>query len=237
MTDPLSIGVVLLQGGIFVILLAALRRGDVAAAVNALVSFSAVLVPLVVELVARVALARTVHFGPELPLWIAAAGLLHSFGMLGPYDSVWWWDHVTHTVSAALVAALVYAGLIVALQHTNSGDPTGATLVGLTVAFTFASGVFWEVIELAAREVGERHDIEPVLVHYGWRDTALDLVFDVVGALVVVLGDVRVFVAAAEQAPRATSTLVLGSATVVTAGSVVLALGVALSRDEQPTLR
>jgi len=73
-------------------------------------------------------------------------------------------------------------------------DASFGGLAVLTVVLTLAAGVFWELIELIARDVGRRYDVEPVLVHYGRRDTTLDLVFDVVGALLVVGFDVRVFV-------------------------------------------
>ncbi|WP_323192242.1 hypothetical protein [Halostella sp. PRR32] len=230
MEELAAAGVVLFQAGIVVILLEAIRRRNAAALVNALVSFGATLLPAVVEFVVQFLVAQSVSFGPELPLWIAAAGCLHSFGMLGPYDSIPWWDSLTHTVSAALIAALLYDSLIVV---AGSGDGFGlpfGLIAVLTVLFTFAGGVFWELIELVARDIGERYDVEPVLVHYGRRDTTLDLVFDVLGALLVVSLDVRVFVPVAEQFPRATRSLVLGSGVVIVVGSVLMALTVSYGR-------
>jgi hypothetical protein len=142
--------------------------------------------------------------------------------MLGPYDSVWWWDHLTHTLSAALVAALVYAAALVALPTLGlSADPV--TVAAVTVALTFGGGVLWELVEILARAVGERYGVEPVLVHYGWRDTAADLVFDVVGAVLVVALDVRVFLGAAGRVPGASRLLILGGGAVL-AGSVVAGL-------------
>jgi hypothetical protein len=55
-------------------------------------------------------------------------------------------------------------------------------------------GLLWELLELVLRELGDRHGIEPVLIHYGWRDTALDIVFDVVGVVLVLAVDLRLFV-------------------------------------------
>jgi hypothetical protein len=231
MTDTISIGLVVLQAGIVVALLEALRRRDIATAVNALVSFIAVLLPVLVESIFRSVFAQSVGLGPELPLWIAAAGCLHSFGMLGPYDSVWWWDNLTHMVSAALVAALIYAGLIVIARHSSILSPSSSSIAALTILFTFAVGVFWELIELVAREAGRRYDIEPVFVHCGWRDTALDLVFDLVGALLVLLFDLRIFVPIADQVPDVTRTVILGSGLVIVVGSVLMALSVELGRD------
>lgn len=231
MTDLLSLGVVVLSGGLVAILLVALRQRNAAAAANALVSLAAVGLPVAVEVSVRFSSNRTLDVGAELPLWIALAGCLHSFGMLGPYDTVSWWDSLTHAVSAALVAALMYAGLLAVAEHEAGGLLSPGPIAAVTLLFTFVVGVFWELVELVARDLGERFDVEPVLVHYGWRDTALDLVFDVAGALVVVLLDVRVFVPVAEQAPDATRTLVLGSFLAVVVGSVFLALAVDFDRD------
>lgn len=187
------------------VLAEAVRRRDGAAVVNAAASLA----------VAVVGVAGAAGFRsegawllvPELAVWAAVAGLLHSIGMLGIYDSMWWWDHVTHTVSAALVAALAYAGVLVTVGETWPPLVVAAT----TVAYTFVAGVFWELVELVARGVGKRYDIDPVLVHYGWRDTALDLAFDVVGAVAVVALDVRWFVPLVADAPATTRLLLLGT--------------------------
>lgn len=224
-------GVLVLQGGILVLLLEALRRRDFAAMANAAASLAASLAPLALELVVPLVFGWGITVGPALPLWITGAGLIHSVGMLGPYDTVHWWDSVTHTVSAALVAALIYAGL---LAVSGSGDAVDSAVLGvavLTVVLTLAVGVFWELIELVARDVGERYDVEPVLVHYGWRDTALDLGFDALGALLVVAFDVRVFVPIAEQSVRATTWFLTGSVVVIVVGSLAMAVYVGRGSD------
>jgi hypothetical protein len=212
-----------LQGVILGLLVVAVRRRNVAAAVNAFGALLLALLPALVELGFSV-LGRHLVLGPVLPLWIAVAGVLHSIGMFGPYETTWWWDHLTHTVSAALVAAMLYA---VVLVHPMAGQSGLAkiTTVGLTVAI----GVFWEVIELIAREIGERLDVDPVLVQYGWRDTAADLGFDVVGALLVVGADLRLFVPIAEQVPGLADAALIGGGGVV-GGFLVLGLLVGVAR-------
>lgn len=176
------------QAGIAGLLAESLRRGNIAAAVNAAASLAAALAPYGLALLLGPAVAD-----PVLAVWVAVAGFLHAVGMLGPYESVWWWDHITHTVSAGLVAALVYAALLswVALPSTPAGILAVATVLGL--------GVVWELLELLARVMGDRYGIEPVLVHYGWRDTALDLLFDAIGVLAVVGMDLRTFVPIVER--------------------------------------
>ncbi|USZ70419.1 hypothetical protein [Natronosalvus halobius] len=213
----MTVALVSFQVGILAILLEALRRRDAAAATNALVSFAVTLLPAAVEYVAEARFGASIAFGTDLPLWIAIAGFLHAVGMLGPYDSVWWWDHLTHLVSAALVAALVYAGFLVLTPAL------GWWQIGLlTICVTFVVGVLWELLEIIARRVGIRYDVEPVLVHYGWRDTAFDLVFDVLGALLVVLFDLRLFVPVADQSLESRGVTVIGASVLVFAVALVV---------------
>lgn len=219
-----------LAGGIAVAGAVALRRGNVSAAVNAALAFLVALLPIAVGYGPLSWVAPGVAAVPELALWTAGAGLLHVVGMLGWYESVAWWDHLTHGVSSALATALVYAGLLVV-----GGDPAPPRFrprvaAAGAVALVLAAGVWWELLELAARDVAERLDVEPVLVYYGRRDTALDLVFDAVGALAVVLADVRTFVPVAAGSPSATRTALVAVVAVVVVGSVLLGAGLALGR-------
>jgi hypothetical protein len=99
----------------------------------------------------------------------------------------------------------------------------------VTVLFTFAVGVLWELVELVAREVATYLDVEPVLVHYGWRDTGLDLVFDVLGAVAVVGLDIRLFLPLAEEFPGATQRLLAWSGGAVVVGFLLTATGLAIA--------
>lgn len=206
-TSPRSL---LAAGGLWLSLagLAALtaesaRRRDVAAFANGLGALALAVAPL--------ALARTLRFPGEevaaalsgLALWLAVAGLLHTVGMLGPYESVRWWDHLTHTISAALVATLAYGSFLAAsptwLVARTGTDPVAAgvapwTVALATLAVTLGVGVWWEALEVIARAVGDRTGVDPLLVPYGRLDTALDLAFDAVGAVVILALDVRAFV-------------------------------------------
>ncbi|MFB6201396.1 MAG: hypothetical protein ABEI98_05235 [Halorhabdus sp.] len=227
MIDLLSLIVLSLQGAILGLCVVAARRRNVAALVNTVGSLALALTPTALEIISRARPGSALTIDPTLTLWLALAGLLHSLGMLGLYDSTWWWDHLTHTVSAALVAAVLYAGFIV------SPDPVRIvgfdSFAALTVAFTFAVGVFWELVELVAREVGDRLDVDPVLVYYGWQDTALDLVFDLVGALVVVAFDLRTFVPVVERYAAVTTGVLVVSGWTVAIGSLAMALFVGIA--------
>jgi hypothetical protein len=224
MAELLLAGTAVLLVGILLILLGGYRQGNVPAVVNAVFSFVVAVVPLLVEGVVWLRSGQFVGIPLALPFWLAAIGCLHSYGMLGPYDTIWWWDHLTHTLSGALVAALVYSGLVVSFQYADVAS-LSATVLGLSTVFlTFVVGILWELIELVARDMGDRYDVEPVLVHYSWRDTALDLVFDIGGALAVVAFDLGILVPVAERFPRVTTTLLFGGSVGIVVGSLLLAL-------------
>jgi hypothetical protein len=214
MIGLLDIGTLSLQVAIAGALLEGVRRRNPAAAVNAAVALAVALLPIL-------AFGGVVGLGSPLSLWIGVAGLLHCLGMLGGYESVPWWDHVTHTVSAALVAALLYAALLA----TDRGPVATA---GATVLLTVAVGALWELVELVARDVGERFDVEPVLVHYGWRDTAFDLGFDLLGAVVVVVLEIRLFVPVVSAVPGLTEAILVWSVGLVIGGSFLLVLVLAV---------
>lgn len=228
MIDVVSGGIVIAVVGMLASLIVGIRQENGAAVVNAFAAIVATLLPVALS---RQFLPtdRGLALLPELTLWIGVAGFLHSLGMLGPYESTSWWDHLTHTVSATLAAALLYAALLVVTDATVAG---ASILVPLaTVGMILALGVVWELLELVARDVGRRYDIAPVLVHYGWWDTGLDLVFDLVGALLVVLVDVRLFVPLVEPFPRLARTVLLVVVAGCLAGFVIGGLYVASGAD------
>ncbi|MEF8877172.1 MAG: hypothetical protein V5A60_10665 [Haloarculaceae archaeon] len=151
-----------------------IRRRNPGAVVNAAVSYLATFLP---SLVGR-------YYGVEFRPWQRAylnTGLLaHAVGMLGPYDDVWWWDHVTHVYSATLLGGLIH----LSARHRNR-DPTPRVLAGV-----LGAGALWELVEYAIHGASRRVGLEPLLVSYGRTDTLLDLLFDLVGALLVLaVGD------------------------------------------------
>ncbi|MCU4926449.1 hypothetical protein OB905_10700 [Halobacteria archaeon AArc-dxtr1] len=220
-TEPVTVGVLAFQGLILAVFLVALWRRNGAAIVNAVVAFGITLLPPMVERGSALLVGDALAFGPELTLWLAVAGGLHAVGMLGPYDTVWWWDHLTHTVSAGFVAALIYAGLV-GLREAGVVGVSLDTIGLVTIGATFVAGVFWELLELLARDLGDRYGVDPVLVYYGRRDMILDLVFNTVGAVLVVAVNLQLFVPATTAAPQATQLLLVGSGVLIAAGSLVL---------------
>lgn len=221
------------QAGIVLAVVEGLRRRHVPAVVNGVLAFGATLLPaawgwLVVDP------GGPVPAGAELTLWLAAAGFLHAAGMLGLYDALWWWDHLTHGVSAALVTALAYAGALVVEGAGLLGPLAPLGALGLTLALLLVFSVLWELLEELARFYASHHEIRPLLVIYGPYDAAFDLAFNLVGAAVVLALDLRLFVPVFEPHPLATAGVLgwLGGLALLAALGVTALM--ALVRDDWP---
>lgn len=116
-----------------------------------------------------------------LVLWITVAVFVHSVGSLGPYGWFPWYDAVTHTVSASVVAGIGYASLRAVEVHSDEMDiPSEFRFV-----FVVATGVIWEILEFASGVFAELTGSQAVLVVRGIDDIVSDLVFNTVGAVIV----------------------------------------------------
>jgi hypothetical protein len=135
-----------------------------------------------------------VPMDPALTLWITAAVSLHAFGTVGLpgseanlYATIPWWDHLTHTLSASVVAAVGYATARSFDEHAQGVDLPPRFMFVFILVFVLAFGVLWEVIEFALDELSALTGTTAILSQHGLEDTMLDLVFDSVGAVVVAL--------------------------------------------------
>jgi hypothetical protein len=128
-----------------------------------------------------------------LVLWITAAVFLHALGTVGLpggasfYQSVWWWDHLTHLLSASVVTGASYATVRALEEHVPELQFPPKFVFALLVLVTLAFGVVWEVLEFAVGGLGSVLGAEAVLTQYGLADSMLDLVFDAVGGVVVAI--------------------------------------------------
>ncbi|MEF8774622.1 MAG: hypothetical protein V5A37_07885, partial [Halobacteriales archaeon] len=111
MNWALELAAALLVAGIVATAVQGAREGDGATVVNGAAMLVVALVPGALAVAPPSPLAARVGATSELFLWTASAGFLHQLGMRGRYESTWWWDHLTHTVSGSLLAALLYAAL------------------------------------------------------------------------------------------------------------------------------
>lgn len=147
---------------------------DVSIAVSALVSLGITAVPAL--------LRREYDYAMNsgLVLWITVAVFLHTIGTLGVYEQYQWYDEITHTVSAALIAALGYAAFRALELHSDDVEVPDEFRAIFIVVFVLAFAIAWEVLEFAMG------DLIPV---YGIDDIVTDMIANTVGALIVaVLG-------------------------------------------------
>lgn len=155
----------------------ALVADNAVLAINALAGFVVTFVPGITRR------AWGIRFSGPIVLWLGVAVLFHTVGMAGWYETIWWWDHLTHTLSAALLAALADTGIRLLADASDRITLPPAFRLVLVLVLTLAAGVLWEVLEFLGRMLATRYGHQPLLVQYGLADTVLDLAFDGVGAL------------------------------------------------------
>ncbi|PSP96100.1 hypothetical protein BRC84_02240 [Halobacteriales archaeon QS_1_68_44] len=168
--------------GLFAVGLVTRNAGVV---VNAAAAFGVSLLPATLER------DYNIPLNAGLTLWITTAVFLHALGAVvvpvagvNIYSFVPWWDHLTHTLSSSIVAAVGYTTARAFDEHSKMVRLPPQFTFAFILVVTLAFGVFWEVVEFAIGEIAALTG-GAVLTQYGLRDTMLDLVFDTVGAVVV----------------------------------------------------
>lgn len=122
-----------------------------------------------------------------LVLWITLAIVLHVVGSLGLYSQFSWYDEITHTVSATVVAGIGYAVFRAFEQHSDAIDVPSEFRAVFIVVFVLAFGVGWELFEFGAVEVARVAGFDSPVTVYGVDDIVTDFVFNTVGAVLVAL--------------------------------------------------
>ena len=168
------------------ILLVGVVRANVGIVVNAGIALLVTFLPAILKR------DYGIPMDAGLTLWITTAVFLHAVGTLGPYSdgtAVFGiaWDNVTHTLSSSLVAAIGYATTRALDEHTDDiYFPPRFTFVFILL-FVVAFGVIWEVIEFAIGGLATTLGSGSILTQYGLEDTMMDLVFDVLGGVIVAI--------------------------------------------------
>jgi uncharacterized membrane protein YjdF len=122
---------------------------------------------------------------PWLGVWITTAVFLHTLGSAGFYAQIPWWDHLTHALSASLVAGAGYTTLRAVDLHSDAiRIPSRFAFVFILVV-VLAFGVVWELFEFGLDIVADETGIEMPLAQFGLDDTVADLMYNSVGALLV----------------------------------------------------
>ena len=174
--------------------------GQIGIVVNAAIGI------LVTNLVPALERDYDIPMDPALVLWITAADFLHALGTIplppriagvvgtvpaeatsiSLYQVQGWWDHLTHAVSSSLVAGAGYATVRALDEHDPDIDIPPKLLFVFILMFVVAFGVFWEVIEFVLEVFADVAGLS-ILTQYGLDDTMYDLLFDVLGGLLVAI--------------------------------------------------
>ncbi len=161
-------------------------RGSVGIIVNTAASL------VVVQLPAFLERDYDLVMSPQLVLWITAAAFLHGIGIVGIpgvtrsfYTNIWWWDHLTHSLSASVIAAAGYATVRAVDLHSNEVEIPGRYVGVILLIFVLAFGVLWELLEFAIGVTADLLDTKGILTQYGIEDTLKDLTFNTMGGIIV----------------------------------------------------
>ena len=122
---------------------------------------------------------------PWLALWVTTAVFLHTLGSVGLYARVGWWDHLTHALSASLMAAVGYTtARAIDLHSDDIYIPTKFFFLYIFV-IVLSFGVLWELFEFALDILATATGVTMPLAQHGLDDTVLDIMYNSVGALLV----------------------------------------------------
>jgi len=153
--------------------------GEQKAISNGIIAFLVTLIPAALER------RYDLPLDPWLALWITVAVFLHTVGSAGFYARIEWWDHVTHALSASLVAAVGYTSLRAVDLHSDGIRIPPRFAFAFIVVVVLAFGVLWELFEFGLDIIATETGIDMPLAQHGLDDTVLDLMYNTVGAVLV----------------------------------------------------
>jgi len=122
---------------------------------------------------------------PWLGLWITLAVSLHTLGSAALYARLPWWDHITHAMSASLIAAIGYTFARTVDLHSDEIHIPKKFAFVFILLVVMSFGVIWELFEFGLDIVADETGISMPLAQHGLDDTVRDMLFNTLGAIVV----------------------------------------------------
>jgi len=122
---------------------------------------------------------------PWLGLWITLAVFLHTLGSAALYTQVGWWDHLTHAMSASLVAGVGYTFARAVDIHSDEIHFPSRFFFLHVLVVVLSFGVVWELFEFVLDVAADATGIRMPLAQHGLDDTVRDLIFNSISALLV----------------------------------------------------
>jgi hypothetical protein len=167
----------IMQGGLVLLLLFGIFRKDLSTTVN---STTGLILTFVPHIITR---KYNIKQDTGLVLWLTLAVFLHTIGTFEFYDYIDNWDHVTHALSASVVAAAGYTLIrAIDIYVDEIYIPPGMLFIFILI-FVLAMGVVWEIIEFLSDELTSTLGFDAILAQHGIGDTMIDLMFDLFGAV------------------------------------------------------
>lgn len=128
-----------------------------------------------------------------LVLLLSVAVFLHAIGSLGLYVQYSWYDEITHTVSAVLVAGIGYATLTALERHSSEIDLPPKLRGIFILVFVLGFSVAWEVFEFGAVWLSNAFGVTSPVQVFGIDDIVTDMIFNLVGGIIVAVWGARYF--------------------------------------------
>lgn len=173
-----KLATVIMQAGLVAMLVFGIFRKDLSTTVNATTGLILTFIP---NIITR---KYNIRHDTGLVLWLTLAIFLHTAGTFAFYDYIDKWDHVTHALSASVVAAAGYT-LIRAIDiYVDEIYIPPRMLFLFILLFVLAMGVIWEIIEFLSDEFTSLMGYAAILAQHGIGDTMVDLMFDLFGAVI-----------------------------------------------------
>jgi uncharacterized membrane protein YjdF len=124
---------------------------------------------------------------PWLGVWITSAVFLHTLGSAWFYAQIWWWDHLTHALSASLIAGAGYTTLRAIDLHSDEIYIPSRFAFAFIFVVVLSFGVVWELFEFGLDILADETGVSMPLAQFGLDDTVADLMYNSVGALLVAI--------------------------------------------------
>ena len=166
-----------MHAGLFILLIAGIILKDLSTSVNAATGLVITFIP---HFITR---KYNIKYDTGLALWITLAVFLHLMGTFVFYDNIARWDNITHALSASVVAAGGYTIIRAIDIYVDEIYIPPKVLFLLILLFVLATGVLWEIIEFISDELTSELGYEAILAQHGIHDTMIDLIFDLLGAI------------------------------------------------------
>lgn len=157
----------LMQVGMLAVGLAGIVTGNFSWLPSAFISLLISEIPSILARDLKLVLPFQFNFLIVFALFLHVVG-----GFYGFYDTISWWDHLTHAMSASLVASLGLVFVVSIDRYYESICLPRTFIAFFIIMFTMAFGVIWELTEFGVDE------LTGSLMQYSLDDSMLDMLFD-----------------------------------------------------------